>query len=217
MTSEPLSASQRSTLERATQTYHAELDDRTKAYLERRGLLDVASSLRFGSVLSPDPEHRGAYGRLSIPFIGPRGNVYYMKFRCIEDHECEDHGHSKYLNISATLRPYNTRALTAPTDYIFLTEGELDAATIEACGWPAVGLGGANEWKPHYSRMLSGFSKPVLLADGDDAGERLAARFRKHMSSSAIVIVSESGQDVNSLYQQGGKAALEEMIRGAQQ
>lgn len=215
MTSEPNPPNQKAHLLLAMETYHADLDERTLDYLGRRGLAGVAESLKFGTVLNPLHDHTQARGRLAIPYIGPSGAPYYVKFRCIEDHECDEAGHPKYLNISATLRPYNTRALTAPTDYIFLTEGELDAATIEACGWPAVGLGGANEFKSHYSRMLSGFSKPVLLADGDEAGERLAARFRKHMPSHAIVIVSEIGMDVNSTYVQGGKAALEEMIRGA--
>lgn len=215
MTSEPLSSSQRTTLERAAQTYHEAMDDRTREYLSDRGLLGVASSLRFGTVVVPDPEHRAAVGRLSIPYLGPRGNVYYMKFRCIEPHDCGDLGHSKYLNISAKLRPYNVRALTAPTDYLFVTEGELDAATLEACGWPAIGVAGVEDWKAHYPRMLAGFNRTVLLADGDPAGERLATKFMDTMPSGASVIVCETGQDVNSIFREGGKPALEQLIRGA--
>ena len=216
MTSEPLSDSQKNTLERAAAAYQASLDDRTREYLSARGLLGVASSLRFGTVVVPDPDNRDprTIGRLAIPFIGPRDNVYYMKFRCIEPHDCGEMGHGKYINMPGRLRPYNVRALTAQTDYLFVTEGELDAATLEACGWPAVGIGGANDWKAHYPRMLHGFSRVVLFADGDDKGKLLAARFSDTMPSGASVISCALGQDVNSTYQAGGKAALEQLIRG---
>lgn len=216
MTSEPLSDSQKSTLERAATAYHESLDDRTREYLSHRGLLGVASSLRFGTVAVPDPENHDprTVGRLSIPFIGPKNNVYYMKYRCIEPHDCGEMDHGKYINMPGRLRPYNVRALTAQTDYLFVTEGELDAATLEACGWPAVGIGGWGDWKPHYPRMLHGFRRVVLIADGDDKGRKLADKFLDTMPSGARVIVSASGQDVNSLYQAGGKAALEQLIRG---
>lgn len=216
MSSLPLSDLQRSTLERATQRYAEALDDRTVEYLRSRGLLEVASSLRFGTVVDPEPEHTEFVGRLAIPYLGPRDNVYGMKFRCIEDHVCKDVGCKKYMNVHGfSLKPYNTRALVAPTDYIFVQEGELDAATIEACGWPAIGLPGASDWKAHYPRMLADFNRVIHISDGDDAGKALGRKILDTMPSVATVIVAAIGEDVNSTYVKGGKDALTQLIRGS--
>ena len=190
------------------------MDDRGRAYLAARGLDRTIDTLLFGVVLSPRPEHQQMRGRLAIPFIGPRGNIYDMRFRCIEEHDCKEEHCPKYLGVPGVeTRIYNARALTAPTDYLMVTEGELDAATLTACGWPASGIPGANAWKPHYSRMLSGFSKVILFADGDEAGEKLAHAFRKSLVSSGTVIMCEKGQDVNSIYLRDGKAGLQSLLK----
>ena len=218
MTSAPLSNSLRDSLARACEEYEAQLtaDPRAQEYLERRGLTGVTDRLRFGSVLSRRHDHPPwVEGRLAIPFLGPRGNVYDIRFRCMGDHDCRAENHSKYLPAYEGIptKLYNVRATLAPTDYIFVTEGELDAATIEACGWPAVGCVGAENWKPHYGRLLHGFSQVVLLADGDSAGKDLAARFRRALPSSGRVIIVPTGTDVNQVYVQGGKEALAEIMR----
>jgi DNA primase len=155
-------------------------------------------------------------GRLAIPFIGPRGNVYDIRFRCIEDHDHKDSEVRcpKYLGSDGVeTRMYNLQSVTAPTDFIFLTEGELDAATLFSCGWPAVGVPGANAWKPHYGRILAGFSRVVLVADGDDAGRKLAAKVQSAMRSSCHVMVAPPGHDINSLYVERGKDGLAAFIR----
>jgi DNA primase len=158
-------------------------------------------------------------GRLAIPFIGPRGNVYDIRFRCIEDHDHKDSEVRcpKYLGSDGVeTRMFNTRALLAPTDYIFVCEGELDAATLTACGWPAVGIPGAHAWKLHYSRMLAGFSRVILVADADEAGKKLAVKFRKALPSSGSVILCkyENARDVNEVFVQYGKDGLAALLRG---
>jgi DNA primase len=155
--------------------------------------------------------------RLAIPFIGPKGNVYDIRFRCISDHDHKDSEVRcpKYLGTDGTeTRIYNSRALTAPTDYIFVCEGELDAATLTVCGWPAIGLPGANSWKKHYPRLFSGFSKVVLVADGDDAGHKLASTFRRALPSSGRVILCGTGDDVNSVFVREGKEGLMSLLKG---
>jgi len=153
--------------------------------------------------------------RLAIPFIGPKGNVYDIRFRCIQDHDCKEASCPKYLGVDGVeTRPYNVRALVAPTDYIFVTEGELDAATLTVCGWPAVGLPGANSWKKHYPRLFSGFSKVILVADGDDAGKKLASTFRRALPSSSSVIVCGQGDDINSVYVREGREGLVALLKG---
>lgn len=212
MTLLPLSPSQKALLERSTAAYQSQVDDRTRAYLESRGLLGAIDRLRFGAVTSPLPEDELMRGRLAIPFIGPRGNIYDIRFRCIEDHDCKELGHGKYMGSDRPTRMYNTRAISAPTSYLFITEGELDAATLEMCGWPAVGITGMNGWKAHYARMLAGFSDITLIADGDEAGQKLAAKVRQALSG-VRVIVCEQGQDVNSMFGNHGKEGLAALLR----
>ena len=220
MTSVPLSRSQKNALESAARDYHEQLltDPEGLAYLESRGLGSSPSieTLRFGVVRSPRPEHERMRGRLAIPFIGPKGNIYDIRFRCIDPHDHKDKEVDcpKYLGCDGVdTRLYNTRALMAPTDYIFLTEGEIDAATLTACGWPAVGVPGANNFKKHYARMLAGFSRVVLIADGDEAGRKLAQKVQSALRSSCHVMFAPHNQDVNSLFLERGKDGLAAFLK----
>ena len=214
MSSRPLSSSQKRSLASAAEMYHEQLDDQAREYLEARGLLPAIETLRFGVVRSPRPEHTMMRDRLAIPFIGPKGNIYDIRFRSIQDHDCKEQSCPKYLGLDGVeTRIYNAAALVAPTDYIFVTEGELDAATLTVCGWPAVGLPGANSWKPHYPRLLAGFSKVVLVADGDDAGRKLASTFRRAMPTAGHVILCEQGEDVNSTFLAKGKEGLMALLK----
>lgn len=218
---QPHSASLKRSLERAARTYHEQLDQSAWAYLDSRGLGEatspgIATQHLLGVVRSPIPGHERYEGRLAIPYIGPKGNIYDVRYRCLEQHDHSDpENHCpKYLGADGvSTRMFNTRALTAPTDYIILCEGELDAVTITACGWPAVAVAGANAWKAHHARMLAGFSRVLVLADGDDAGRGLAAKVTRSLPSTAVTIMLREGHDINSLYVQGGKEALVELLR----
>ena len=218
MSSVPLSTSQKRTLAGAAKAYNDQLatDAEALAYLEARGLGSsrVIETLRFGVVRSPHPEHSQMVGRLSIPSIGPKGNVYSIRFRCIEQHDCKEEGCAKYMGLEGVdTRLYNAQALVAPTDYLLVTEGELDAATLVACGWPAVGVPGAQALKPHFARQVAGFSKVVLFADGDKAGKDLASKFRRALPSQGRVILWGPGDDTNSVFVREGKEGITRMLK----
>lgn len=213
MTIAPLSRSLKASLEKSAATYHSQLDESALAYLADRGLAidHVIETHRLGVVRSPLPGHERYAGRLAIPYIGPKGNVYDVRYRCLEDHDHKDSEVKcpKYLGEDGvTTRMFNTRALLAETDYIFVCEGEMDAVTITACGWPAVAVPGANNWKEHHGRVLAGFARVVVLADGDDAGRKLGDAVRRSLPVTCQVMVVTEGEDVNSLYAKGGKEAL---------
>ena len=210
----PLSKSLKSSLSKAAQEYHGQLDADAISYLESRGLAAprVIETHRLGVVRSPLPSHEQYEGRLVIPYIGPKGNTYDVRFKCIEDHDHKNVGCAKMLGLPGLrTRMFNTQALAAPTDYIFLAEGEPDAMTYTACGWPAVGIPGVESWHPHHARMLSGFGKVILLAHGDDAGRKLASKVQKALPVCHVMVAGE-GQDANSLYVQGGKDAIKALI-----
>ena len=212
----PSSPSRKALLDEACKEYHAQLqsDGAGQDYLGKRSLLSSLELGLLGVVRQPKRGHERYAGRLAIPYIGPAGNIYDIRYRCLEDHDCRDHGHGKYEGEPGVqTRLYNSRALLAPTDYIFICEGEIDALTLGACGWPAVGVPGANAWKPHHRRCFDAFADVVVVADGDDAGRKLASTVVRAIPAARSVIMSE-GMDANSIYVQGGKAALAELLKG---
>ncbi len=76
-----------------------------------------------------------------------------MRFRSVDGAE------PKYLGISgALIRLFNLRAIAEAEDLICITEGEIDAISLESVGLPAVGVPGANSWKRHHARLFNGFT-----------------------------------------------------------
>lgn len=215
MTLRPLSTSRRALLEKSTARYQGQLDQAAHAYLDARGLGSsrCIETLRFGVVRAPLKGHELYVGRLVIPYIGPGGNVYHLRFRCIEHGDCKSVGCSKYLGLPGEQsRIYNTRALTASTRSLIITEGELDAATVNMCGWPAIGVAGSDSWHAHYPRVVAGFESIVILADGDKPGQAFAKKVAATLPQDYRIILFPPGEDVNSIYVAEGKRGLEEMF-----
>lgn len=217
MTSQPLSASLKRSLERSAETYHAQLDDAARAYLEGRALGGrVIETHRLGVVRNPIKGEERFRGRLAIPYIGPKGNVYGMNYRCMEDHDCKELDHPKYDKPAGLpSRMFNTQALMAPTDYLFVTEGEIDAISVTACGWPAVGMPGANVWSHRHARMVAGFTKVVLLQDADEAGSKLAATFLRSLPQAGRVMLCEyrEARDFNDILRLYGVDGVREFFK----
>ena len=107
---------------------------------------------------------------------------------------------------------YNTRALLAPTDYIFITEGEIDAATLAACGWPAVGLPVLLPGRGHRPRLFHGFQDIIVIGDGDDAGRQFMDTVVKSLASARGVMICE-GEDVNSTYVRAARMPFGELLK----
>ena len=202
------------------------LNDRGRAYLEARGLGDVAGSLRFGSVpASPSDEHRSYAGRLVIPSIGPRGNVYDVALRCLEDHVCSETvlwttpddkkvTCKKYLFLPGMQkRAYNLQALATADRVIDITEGQLDAAALVACGLHAIGFPGSDSWAKHHHRLFGGYELVRVWPDGDEAGSKFAQRVAGDLPNADVMMVP-SGEDVNSILVNQGKDAILKIAEG---
>ena len=199
---QPLSSSQRKTLERYA---GMPLGPAGSDYLAARGLAEVATDLRFGEVSARDDRYRG---RLVIPSLGPGGAVQDVAFRCIAEHDCSAEDCAKYLFLPGVpKRTYNTRALVDSPGEIHITEGQIDAATLVACGLPAVGIPGANNFPPHRGRIFSGFPRVVVWPDGDEAGSRFTERVLELVPRADVAIIPD-GYDVNSYYTERGRDAL---------
>lgn len=190
----------RDTLERATTQYQedvAEIAD----YLLARGI-DGATAQRFrlGYVARPIIGHEQYAGRLAIPYITPAG-VVDIRFRCVEDHHCKDHGHGKYLSQPGhKTRLYNTPAILSAGDTIAITEGELDAIILNKIGIHAVGVPGAQAWQnDYYPRIFADFGDVLIFGDSDEAGRNFSRGVARDLTD-ATIIELPAGMDVNDIY-----------------
>lgn len=208
-------------LAKATSEYHRSLEfSPAEEYLARRGLLspenEVAlSRFRIGYVDNPLPGHEMYRGWLAIPYLrwGPSGtwSVATMKFRCIENHDCEEvHPRmGKYMSQpGADTHLFNTRDIQKSDREIAICEGELDAITAHLAGIPAVAVPGVKNWKDQYYRLFKGFEVVWIFADGDSWGEGLAKKLSDGMGGKLRTISMPPGEDVNSMVLKYGKKAL---------
>lgn len=215
------SPEQREFLIEATKRYRLSLSGSPgQEYLERRNLLtpesqEALSAFRIGFVDDPLPGHEWYKGWLAIPYIrkGPSTgwSVATIKFRCIEDHVCEQvHPKvGKYMaHGGASTHIFNTLDLQSTDDEIAICEGELDAITAHLCGVPAIGVPGVQNWKDHYFRLLKGRKRIWMFADGDSYGEGLAKKISDKMGDRVKIIQMPDGEDVNSMVGKYGKYAL---------
>lgn len=218
------SDTQRQFLEGATKEYHLSLGRSQVAqeYLAKRGLIIPGkerdlSLFRIGYVEDPLPGHEWYQGWLAIPYIrkGPsKGwSVITMKFRCLEQHEgtcAEAHPkREKYIaHAGGGAHLFNTLDLQNSDDEIAICEGEIDAITAHLCGIPSIGVPGVQNWKDHYFRLLRGYKKIWMFADGDSYGEGLAKKIADRMGDKVSVIKMPDKEDVNSMVKKYGKEAL---------
>ena len=218
MTFAVLSKKRKQLLGSATKRYLESRDERTLEYFNSRGLdRDTLDEFQIGTVVEPaDDSHEMYIGRAVIPYVTKTG-VVNLKFRCIEDHRCKDYGHEKYYSLSGYgTRLYNTLALFQDSGAIAITEGEIDAMSIQAIlGMPAIGYPGATQWQgnKHWPLIFEGYSTVWVVADGDkpgrDAAKEVAATMRN-----AQVVRCKDGEDANSLLQtEEGQEWLAERLK----
>lgn len=182
------------------------------AYMQGRGFgQDAVAHYRLGAVVEPLVGHEEYAGRLAIPYLTPSGAAD-LRFRCITPHpasegKCE--GHGKYLSrsgVSAHL--YNVAALWRDARSIVVTEGEIDAMTMDFyVGMPAVGVPGANQWQSHWARLLSDYDRVYVMCDDDEAGRTFGRTVVKAVDE-AVTVHMPNGHDVNSLFLAGGRDAV---------
>jgi len=195
---------------RAAKYYHSALAE-AEDYLAERGItMEAAEKARLGVVLDPLTGHEQYVNRLAIPYLTKSG-VVDIRFRSLGNEE------PRYMGLTgATTRLYNVGSFFRASSYICICEGEIDTITLDyVCGIPAVGVPGVNNWKKHYTRLLSDFDKVFLFSDGDNAGYEFAKSLARELSG-LIVIQAPEGEDVNSLYKTHGSDYFKEKIAGAQ-
>lgn len=212
MDSKPPSSSRKASLEKAAKLYHQNLPQ-AQAYLTGRDI-DMRTAERYGLgvVVEPaQPDHRHWVGRLTIPYVTPTG-VVQLKARCIQAHDCKETKCTKYFGEHGIVAGiYNTRSLLTHSDTVVITEGELDAITVETwLGIPAVGIPGTSVWKDYMALCFEGFATVIVVADGEEVGRQAAERIAK--MPNARVVHMPDGMDSNSLLVSEGPEALAALL-----
>ncbi len=161
---------------------------------------------RLGFVANPETGHEIYQGKLAIPYITPSG-VIDIRFRSLNN----DNG-PKYLSRpGATTHIYNIGALTQDSSMLVVCEGEIDTIIATQVGFTAVGLPGANNWKPYYSRVLDGWDKIMLFCDGDNAGREMAKTISRELDNVFPVFMPDN-QDVNDVFLTEGADGLRRRV-----
>ncbi len=201
-----LSKSQRELLARATENYERNLGE-ALPYLATRGITEATARMfRLGFVANPETGHELYQGKLAIPYLTPSG-VIDIRFRSLNN----DSG-PKYLSRpGATTHIYNISALTQDSSMLVVCEGEIDTIIATQVGFTAVGLPGANNWKPYYSRVLDGWDKIMLFCDGDNAGREMAKTISRELDNVFPVFMPDN-QDVNDVFLTEGADGLRRRV-----
>ena len=201
-----LSSSQKNFLLQATQRYAAKIELAEKYLLSRQLSVEEARVFHLGVVEDPLPGHEAYIGRLAIPYITPSG-VVDIRFRAMHNED------PKYMGlVGAKTTMFNTQACFVADKYICVTEGEFDCIMMSVKTMhPTIGIPGANNWKPHYAKILDDFETVIVLADGDAAGLEFGKKISRELGNVNIVSMPE-GEDVNSIMIKKGSDWIDERI-----
>lgn len=203
------SDSTRSFLEGASKRYALALPESPTAveYLANRGIEEMAQRFRLGLVDAPLPGHEQYLGMLAIPYLTPTGSVTTIRYRNLTNVG------PKYLSPPGDIpRIYNTEALERATRAIIITEGELDAISAEVAGFPAVGLPGAQSWRPAWRRLFLQYDQVMVLQDDDDAGKEFAYKIQSELENARTIVMKRG--DVNDFLVKNGPAELRKLVTG---
>lgn len=195
------------------------LTDGMAEYLNGRGI-DYRAQVgnRLGEVGSnPPPAYARFKGMLAIPYLGPGDKPRSIRFRCTKEHDHDEHHHGKYNSAKGDPpRIYHVKTIAEATDEIAICEGELDTIILNAIGVPAVGIPGANLWRPHFSRIFAGFSKVWVFGDQDEPGQELVSKVLSELRQAKAVNLpfgdAFGGNDVSDVYKEHGADALLELV-----
>ena len=212
----PSLAQSKSLLE-AAEHYANAISDLTLGYLAGRGISEeVAARYRLGTITDPINGHDAYEGWLSIPYITALGICVGFKFRRL------DNGKPKYGSpLGQKSHLYNVPDLTLDVATMVICEGELDAVILSGmCNIPAVAVPGVAAWKPHYSKLFSGYDRIYIVGDNDvkEDGSNPGAEFARRVASEVLngqIVQLPPSMDINDVYLAQGLDAINDLVGGA--
>jgi DNA primase len=106
--------------------------------------------------------------RMVIPFLFDR-RVYGIQARNISWRSKAEDGPKEIL-IGSPRIPFNTDILADEIEEVFLTEGAIDCLSLNEIGLPAIGIPGAQGFKPEWTALFNDVPDVVIAFDQDEAG-----------------------------------------------
>ena len=152
--------------------------------------LDVAILMSFGL------RDREWYGTpaLAIPFHSEDGEIAAIRYRlCIKKGAGGDERFRWRKGDKPSLYGLEKLGKIREVGYVTLCEGESDTHTLWSNGFPALGIPGAAIWREEWDAFLEGIPRITLAVDGDEAGEKLAARLSRSGFSDRLRLVRLNG------------------------
>jgi DNA primase len=200
----------------AAQRYAQEITPEVLIALDERGISEkVAARYQLGTVVEPDNGHEMHEGWISIPYITATGSCVGFKFRRT------DEAKPKYGSPTGQkAHLYNVSDITIMSPYIVVCEGELDTViTSGVLGIPAVGVPGVQAWKPHFSKLFSGYETVFIVGDNDikEDGSNPGAEFSKRVANEILnsqIVTLPPGMDINDYYLANGVDATRKLLIG---
>ena len=200
----------------AAQRYAQQINPETLVALSERGISElVAAKFQLGTVTDPMNGHEMHDGWISIPYITALGMCVGFKFRRLDD------GKPKYGSPTGQkAHLYNVTDTTILSRHIVVCEGELDTViTSGVLGIPAVGVPGVQAWKPHFSKLFTGYDTIYIVGDNDikEDGSNPGADFSKRVASeiiNSVIVTLPPGMDINDYYLAHGADATRALLVG---
>lgn len=173
-------------------SYHRQLPDRLRAYLNARGIPD-------------DLIHRHLLGwsglRITIPI--PNRDREIAFFKLARDPE-DDSGPKMYVMPASPGELYGWEKVLAKPETIIICEGEFDRLVLEAQGFNAVtSTGGAGSFRAEWAEHFLEIPKVYICFDRDDAGRLGAERVDRLIPQARIIDLPEEvgkGGDVTDFF-----------------
>lgn len=97
------------------------------------------------------------------------------------------HG-NEFFNVKALYETGINESLFGDSDYVFITEGQIDAMSFEEIGLSAVGIGGVNEVSKLVQKLKEKPTNKVLVLalDNDKAGKRATGKFIEELAEAEL-------------------------------
>ena len=117
----------------------------------------------------------------------------------------------KYRKKGAT-HIFNGGILTKTSDPVFVTEGEIDAMSIEEIGYPAVALGGVNNVNMFVEHLKAKNIKCelILAMDNDEAGRKATSELAAKLDDIGIKYSVAAYYDDDHLYKDPNEALVKD-------
>ena len=178
----------------------------------------------FESGLMKHGRNGGGYdtfrNRLMFPVIDVRGSVIGFSGRILGD------GEPKYLNSPETAvfsKSHNLFALNlakkSKRGYIILVEGNIDVVSLHQAGFDCAVASLGTSLTPEQARLLSRYTKEVILCyDSDEAGRKAATRgisILEKLDLKVRVLQVTGAKDPDEFIKKNGPDAFANLIEGS--